>query len=210
MRRYIADLHFDHESMNTRMDHRGFPSVEEMNEYMIRQWNGTVKRNDEVVILGDFIWSGDPRRAKELLLRLKGKKIMILGNHDRAIRNKEFDRTLFRDIVDYKEMSDNGRRVILCHYPILYYNHQYHTKDGNPKTYMLCGHIHDTLDSRSLDRHILEDRKRTVLRSDENGTEQEFHIPCNIINAFCMYSDYVPLTLDEWIRLTEKRLVIIS
>jgi hypothetical protein len=26
-----------------------------------------------------------------------------------------------------------------------------------------------------------------------------------MINCFCMYSDYVPLTLDEWIALDEKR-----
>ena len=24
-------------------------------------------------------------------------------------------------------------------------------------------------------------------------------IPCQMINCFCMYSDYTPLTLDEWI-----------
>jgi hypothetical protein len=26
-----------------------------------------------------------------------------------------------------------------------------------------------------------------------------------MINCFCMYSDYVPLTLEEWIALDEKR-----
>ena len=30
-------------------------------------------------------------------------------------------------------------------------------------------------------------------------------IPCNMINCFCMFSDYVPLTLDEWIELDNKR-----
>lgn len=39
MRYYIADLHFFHANMNTKMDRRGFASVEEMNEYMIRKWN---------------------------------------------------------------------------------------------------------------------------------------------------------------------------
>ena len=39
MRYYISDLHFFHENMNTRMDKRGFESVEVMNEYMISQWN---------------------------------------------------------------------------------------------------------------------------------------------------------------------------
>ena len=32
MRYYIADLHFFHANMNDKMDHRGFDSVEEMND----------------------------------------------------------------------------------------------------------------------------------------------------------------------------------
>lgn len=42
MRYYIADLHFFHANMNTKMDHRGFGSVEEMNEYMMQ--NSITKR----------------------------------------------------------------------------------------------------------------------------------------------------------------------
>ena len=36
------------------MDCRGFANAEEMNNYMIEQWNKKVRWNDEVVILGDF------------------------------------------------------------------------------------------------------------------------------------------------------------
>ena len=54
MRYYIADLHFYHRAMNEKMDQRGFSTVEEMNEYMVEQWNKKVRKNDEVVILGDF------------------------------------------------------------------------------------------------------------------------------------------------------------
>lgn len=42
MRYYISDLHFYHANMNTQMDQRGFASFEEMNEYMIEQWNQKV------------------------------------------------------------------------------------------------------------------------------------------------------------------------
>ena len=34
---------------------------------------------------------------------------------------------------------------------------------------------------------------------------EELPIPCNMINCFCMYSDYTPLTLDEWIALDAGR-----
>lgn len=43
MRYFISDLHFHHEALNSRMDHRGFDSVEAMNEYMIEKWNLKVK-----------------------------------------------------------------------------------------------------------------------------------------------------------------------
>ena len=30
-------------------------------------------------------------------------------------------------------------------------------------------------------------------------------IPCVMINCFCMFSDYAPLTIEEWEELDEKR-----
>ena len=54
MRYYIADTHFFHRSLNEKMDQRGFEDIEQMNEYMIDQWNSKVRKNDEVVVLGDF------------------------------------------------------------------------------------------------------------------------------------------------------------
>ena len=56
MRYYIADPHFFHAAMNDHMDRRGFADVEEMNEYMIAKWNGKVRRNDDVVVIGDLSW----------------------------------------------------------------------------------------------------------------------------------------------------------
>ena len=51
MRYYISDLHFYHEALNRVMDCRGFRDEQDMNEYMIRQWNSRVRKNDEVVVL---------------------------------------------------------------------------------------------------------------------------------------------------------------
>lgn len=34
-------------------------------------------------------------------------------------------------------------------------------------------------------------------------------VPCQLINCFCMYSDYVPMTLDEWIEIDKQRRNII-
>lgn len=206
MRYYIADCHFFHEKLLERMDKRGFGSVGEMNQYMIDRWNGKVNRNDEVVILGDFSW-GKVEETQELLSKLKGTLYMIRGNHDHFLDNAKFDKSRFVWIRDYAEIHDNRRKVVLCHYPIMCYNGQYQVdKNGNPKTYMLYGHVHDTYDQRLLEQfqEITRNTVRTALAPGEK--EQEMAIPCNMINCFCMYSDYEPLTLDEWIRCQEKRL----
>lgn len=202
MRYYIADLHFFHGAMNRKMDHRGFDSVEEMNEYMIAKWNKKVRKNDDVVIIGDLSW-GNAEETNALLKCLNGRLYLIQGNHDRFLTNKEMDASRFQWIKPYEELSDNKRKVVLCHYPIMCYNGQYRLdENGNPKTYMLYGHVHDTQDQRLLEqfRQITED----TVTVNAQGEKQ--HIPCNMINCFCMYSDYEPLTLDEWIECDKRRL----
>ena len=206
LRRYIADLHFDDDIVNKLMDKRGFETVEEMNEYMINQWNSVVQKRDEVVILGDFIMSKDVKRAKEIILRLHGKKFMVLGNHDHVIRKTAFDRTLFQKMADYMELHDNNRKVVCSHYPIMCYNRQYDVINGKAHSYMLHGHIHSTADQEYVDRFVLNSRKRSRIVKSKDGEEITLPIPCEIINCFCMYSDYKPLPLDEWIKINEKRL----
>ena len=108
MRYYIADLHFNHGNMNKNMDKRGFESAEAMNEYMIKQWNSKVKTGDEVVVLGDFcVGSGEV--ANKILARLRGKKYLIVGNHDRFLKDKEFEPERFKWIEYYKGLNDNNR-----------------------------------------------------------------------------------------------------
>lgn len=199
MRYYIADLHFFHEAQNYRMDHRGFESVEEMNEYMIKKWNGKVRKNDEVVIIGDLSWN-KAEDTNILLSRLNGRLYLIQGNHDHSWLNKCMNRFVW--VKPYEELSDNNRKVVLCHYPIICYNGQYRLdKDGNPRTYMLYGHVHDTQDQKLIEQFVDITRHTTV--TDSQGNTRT--IPCNMINCFCMYSDYEPLTLDEWILCDNKR-----
>ncbi len=90
MRFYIADCHFYHAALNLYMDKRGFNSVEEMNAFMIQQWNNVVRKNDEVVILGDFSWAG-AHETELILEQLNGKKFLITGNHDRYLKDKTFN-----------------------------------------------------------------------------------------------------------------------
>lgn len=206
MRYYISDLHFFHSNLNDHMDKRGFASGEAMNEHMIRQWNDRVHKNDEVVILGDLS-IGQAQETNEVVRQLKGKLYLITGNHDRFLQKKEFDASRFVWIKPYGEIHDNNRRVILSHYPVFCYNGQYlRDKKGNPRTYMLYGHVHNTYDEFLINQFI--QRTRSSVRK-VRGSEEPAAIPCNMINCFCMFSDYVPLTLDEWIELDRKRRSVI-
>lgn len=201
MRYYIADLHFFHAAMNSKMDCRGFADITQMNEYMIQKWNGKVRKNDEVVIIGDFSW-GSPEETTELLKRLNGRMYLIQGNHDRFLKHKEMDLRRFVWVKPYEELQDNRRKVVLCHYPIMCYNGQYRLDEkGNPRTYMLYGHVHDTMDQKLLDQ--FQEMTRQTVTLDVQGNER--HIPCQMINCFCKYSDYEPLTLDEWIECDRRR-----
>lgn len=183
------------------MDRRGFASGEEMNEYMLAKWNGKVRKNDEVVIIGDLSW-GSAEETNALLKRLNGRLFLILGNHDRFGKDRELDVGRFGWMKPYEELSDNKRKVILCHYPIICYNGQYRLdEDGKPKTYMLYGHVHDTVDQRLVEQ--FQAITRSSVAADAQGNAR--NIPCNMINCFCMYSDYEPLSLDEWIECDRKR-----
>lgn len=202
MRYYISDNHFFHERLNSTMDNRGFASLEEMHEYMINKWNSRVRPGDEVMILGDFS-IGKGTETNEILARLNGRKFLIVGNHDKYLQDRKFNQSHFIWIKDYWEAKDNGRKVILSHYPIMCYKGQYRFgKDNNPITYMLYGHVHNTYDEIIVNDFIKETRSRKRMIKD---SEEEINIPCQMINTFCMFSDYVPLTLDEWIKVDEER-----
>ena len=68
--------------------------------------------------------------------------------------------------------------------------------------YMLHGHIHKTEDQALLDRFVRE-TKETVRKSAHQDEARP--VPCQMINCFCMYSDYTPLTLEEWVECEQKR-----
>lgn len=88
MRYYISDLHFYHKNMLNKLDCRNFKNIEEMNKFMIKQWNEKVKKNDEVVVLGDFSF-GNYNDTLKIINQLNGKIFLIKGNHDHHFLNEK-------------------------------------------------------------------------------------------------------------------------
>ena len=76
----IADTHFGHTNIIKYCD-RPFQTVEEMDKTMIKNWNETVSNKDVVLHLGD-VGIGSKQYISDIVGRLNGKKILIMGNHD--------------------------------------------------------------------------------------------------------------------------------
>ena len=130
---FTADTHFGHYNV-IRFCDRPFASAEEMDEAMIQNWNDRVTGNDTVYILGDMFFRST--NAEGILKRLKGKKRLIVGNHDGSWMTK-FDYARYFFSVDrFLETSDGKLSLTLCHYPMLSWKHA-------KRSYMIHGHIHN-------------------------------------------------------------------
>lgn len=132
-----SDLHFGHANI-IKYENRPYKDIEEMDNDLIEKWNGTVKQKDLVYILGDFSWyKGE--KTNEILERLSGKKILVIGNHDEVfLKDKKFNKELFEEICYYKQLKHNKKVYVMFHYPIAEHN-------GKAHGYIhLYGHIHST------------------------------------------------------------------
>lgn len=81
MNYYISDLHLFHEAA-IRFDDRPFRDLEEMHTEIVKRWNEKVNNGDTVYILGDVSMRGKNEDLIALMAILKGKKVLIRGNHD--------------------------------------------------------------------------------------------------------------------------------
>lgn len=180
---YIADWHYDHRNI-LDYDNRPFKSLSEMNHALIENWNSTVSQDDKVYILGDMFWCGESN-AIPILDALNGSKVLVRGNHDRCA-NMQFIKK-FVQIADYLGIKDNGRNVVLCHYPIpCFKNHFY-------GWYHLYGHVHN-----GFEYDITAHAKYVM--------EELYGKQCRMYNVGVMmpYMNYTPRTLDEIISAQEN------
>ena len=138
-----SDLHFCH-NRPFLYEPRGFISIQEMNDAIIRNWNQVVSDDDLVFILGDIMLNDNELGCK-FFNQLKGDKVIILGNHDTDNR-KELYRHLrgvngLRSIKYADQIKYNGYNFYLSHYPTLTSRPDI-KRPLNKILINLCGHIH--------------------------------------------------------------------
>lgn len=184
---YISDLHIGHENI-LRFDNRPFANVNEMNNKLIENWNARVRSDDTVYILGDFIWAKESEWPS-IVGSLAGNKVLIRGNHD----PRQFSRTvrnMFQDITNLKEIKDDGKHVVMCHYPIPFFRAGF-----APTAFMLYGHVHQTIEYE----YIAKLRREVKANATGYGTPNG-----NFINVGCMMP-YIIQNLAQLKALFEKQ-----
>ena len=132
---YTADLHLGYANVIQHCN-RPFSSADEMDAALISNWNSKVHRDDTVYIVGDFLFRAK-RPAEDYLRELKGRKHLLIGNHDKYWIKKVDLTQWFESVSPMLLSTDNGRSVALCHYPMMTWPGI--SKGGN----MVYGHIHN-------------------------------------------------------------------
>lgn len=140
MNYYIADLHLGHENI-IKLSNRPFKTVEEMDKTLIDNWNSRITDNDDVYILGDFSYKGqDPVLY---LKQLKGRKHLLIGNHDAKLLKNPDCRKYFVEIKDRITVNDNGIQIVCDHFPMVEWNGYYRN------VLHFYGHIHNNFENET-------------------------------------------------------------
>lgn len=114
---FTADTHFNDPRI-LRIDRRPFPDLAAHDEALIATWNEVVGKTDIVWHLGDFA-RGDAAGKAALLARLNGRKHLIVGNNDDGAT---LEAQGWESVQAYKEITVDGRLLILCHYAFRTWN----------------------------------------------------------------------------------------
>ncbi len=128
MKTYIgSDFHWGHTNIMKfcpQSRARFKNDVNYMNEQMVLEWNQIVEPEDLVYMLGDVAFL-PAQKATEYMRRCNGRKILVQGNHDRKILNDPSFRGCFDEVHHYLDITYNGTKVVMFHYPIAEFDQQH-------------------------------------------------------------------------------------
>lgn len=115
---FSSDHHFNHKNIRQFCPHtRKGETVERMNEMMIQAHNDRVSPKDTVHFIGDFSF-GSAEETLAILRQMNGQKHITLGNHDKVIRSDAKIQAQFSSVAEYRSISVDKQRIILCHFPM--------------------------------------------------------------------------------------------
>jgi len=131
---FMADPHFE-DSNILGFAGRNFESVDIMNKAILNN-SKCITNNDTLIFIGDFC-TRDSRYLnvyKDILSKIRGKKILVLGNHDK-LDPFQYIEVGFYSVHTHLEMNIDEIETIIIHDPS-------HSCMDRSKLF-LCGHTHD-------------------------------------------------------------------
>jgi calcineurin-like phosphoesterase family protein len=148
---FIADTHFGHAGIINSCN-RPFESIDEMDAAMIENWNATVSDADVIFHLGDFAKGADPDRVTKIFSRLRGRKRLILGNHDLDSKGRPLKHLAAlawdQPPTHFAETREGDERIILSHYGMRTWSASVHG------SWHFYGHSHGRLPELGRSRDV--------------------------------------------------------
>lgn len=122
---FASDLHLGHRNIvnYTRTE---YETIQQHDADLVQRWNATVTNDDAVWVLGDVCFG---KAAFENLAKLKGRKKLVMGNHD-AYPISAYQ-PYFTKIFGAAEVAG----YVLTHIPV--HESQFYRYKGN-----IHGHLH--------------------------------------------------------------------
>jgi calcineurin-like phosphoesterase family protein len=139
-----ADLHFSHANI-IEYTNRPFKDTRQMDDILIRNWNSIVNNGDTVYVLGDFSMRGADHKTwfAATLKKLKGTKILVLGNHDKL------------PALDYVELGFQSVHTSIWLEDIFLAHDPAWSTSLPIGSLMCCGHVHQLFTLVGSDRRVL-------------------------------------------------------
>lgn len=156
----FGDPHFFHYKM---LEIRDYDNTYLMNENIINQINSVISdKYDTIIFNGDISFS-TKEKTKEIISRINGYKVLVMGNHDYRHSKKWWHEVGFDDVIDGSLLKDN---IIISHKPIDdlpkgYFNvhahtHGYENEYSNDLRYFCTSF--ENIKRPMLLKNILEDK----------------------------------------------------
>lgn len=172
---FIGDTHFGCEALLSIRT--AFRSTQEMDNFILDNWESRVTNNDHVYILGD-LFDRSFQNPESYFPRMPGQKYLILGNHDPdwiSLVDPALMDSCFLEIKNMLLIERINCYLTLCHYPML----EWYNSNCDATSYLIHAHIH-TRRNRPSFAYI-----------------QQF-LP-RALNCCPEINHYYPVTLDELI-----------
>ena len=131
---FTADTHFGDDAIR-RFFSRPFVSTQEMDAALLAGIQ-EIQATDDFWIIGDFACcdtEAEQMHTAAMFDQLPGHKHLVCGNHDSEWVKAELPWASVHDLI---EIEAEGRRFVLCHYPLVTWNR---VRDG---ALHLFGHVH--------------------------------------------------------------------